>query len=259
MSAWWQVRSYIHHRLTARGAHKLHSPFVFDFYNRVIRGEQVPEAAQQIENSRREYLQDKRIIQVTDFGAGSRKMRSDVRRICDIARHALKPKPQGRFLYRLLDYTHAGRVLELGTSLGVTTAYLASGAEHVTTVEGSDAIHQQAVLLFQRLGMSHVQAVCSSFSDFLDTPEGRQHYNVVFIDGHHTHQATLDYYQRLMAMPEPPDIIVFDDIYWSAGMTKAWKEIQADRKTGITLDVFYFGIVFLKREQALEHFKLRWR
>ena len=34
------------------------------------------------------------------------------------------------------------------------------------------------------------------------------------------------------------------NIYWSKGMTKAWEEIKKDSRVKISIDLYYFGIVF---------------
>jgi len=52
-------------------------------------------------------------------------------------------------------------------------------------------------------------------------------------------------------------IFIFDDIYWSQEMQKAWKEIQQHPEVRVTIDTFYWGLVFFRKEQAKEHFKIR--
>jgi len=42
-------------------------------------------------------------------------------------------------------------------------------------------------------------------------------------------------------------------------MEKAWAEIKADARVSLTIDLFYIGIVFLRKEQKeQEHFIIRY-
>ena len=43
-------------------------------------------------------------------------------------------------------------------------------------------------------------------------------------------------------------VFVFDDIYWSPQMTAAWQQIKKNNEVTLTIDTFYFGLVFFKPE-----------
>ena len=40
-------------------------------------------------------------------------------------------------------------------------------------------------------------------------------------------------------------------------MKQAWSEIKKHPKVRVTVDIFHCGIVFFKKGQAKEHFKIR--
>lgn len=259
MSVWWQLRNYFAHRLESKGAHGIHSPFVYHLYQDVIVSSKTPDITNQIEAERSRLLLDSKMLLVDDLGAGSRKSlsnnRLNKRRIRDIARTALKPADQAAFLYRLAAYMEIRYALELGTSLGVSTAYLSQAVRKLVTVEGASAVFHEAANTFERLGLKNIEQHQLAFDDFLQ--KNHEPFDMVYIDGNHTYKATVRYFQHFTGGMHKPKVIVFDDIYWSKGMTKAWRQIIAETKAGITVDLFHFGLVFPNREQAVQHFKIR--
>ena len=119
------IAAYLRHRWQAGNAHGLHSPFVYSLYTKAIRSRAKPPQSAAIEALRQALLRSSETIRVTDYGAGSRKHNGTVRSVANLARSAQKPARYAQLLYRLVRYTNAQTVLELGTSLGLTTAYLA--------------------------------------------------------------------------------------------------------------------------------------
>src|SRR5206468_348581 len=101
--------------------HGMHSPFVFDFIVNVLNAED-KEPQPDIEALRRRLQGDQSQIEVEDLGAGSRK-HANTRTIRDLALHSLKPPKLARLLYRAALHYRPASILELGTSLGLTTAY----------------------------------------------------------------------------------------------------------------------------------------
>jgi hypothetical protein len=81
--------------------------------------------------------------------------------------------------------------------------------------------------------------------------------DLAFIDGNHTYEATINYFNLLLQKTHYNSVLIFDDIYWSKGMTKAWEEIKHHPKVTVTVDLFYIGLVYFRTQQAEEHFKLR--
>jgi hypothetical protein len=52
-------------------------------------------------------------------------------------------------------------------------------------------------------------------------------------------------------------IFVFDDIYWSTEMKKAWDEISARPEVTISIDLYDLGIIFFRNNQEKQHFVLK--
>ncbi len=255
------IGRYLGHLVKARTRHAVHSPFVYELIDKVLRpNEPLPEMAA-IEKLREELFRSHQCIRVNDLGAGSRVLDLSVRRVSEIAHTALKPAKHARILFRLARNFDTRDVLELGTSFGITTLYLARGAVNgeVTTIEGCPQTHSIAQKHFERLNQGNIQPLLGSFVQ--RSPEALQRMgrlDMAFLDGNHAKEPTLDHFEQCLAKSHNDTVLVFDDIHWSRGMSEAWEVIKAHPKVTVTIDLHDMGLVFLRKEQAKEHFVLRY-
>ncbi len=256
-----RVSSWFAHLVKARNRHGVHSPFVFDLIEHVLRARPaLPEHAA-IEALRQDLLDSDQEITVNDLGAGSRISDKSVRRVAEMARASLKPARQAQMLQRLARMTDARQVIELGTSFGLTTLYLAQGAENgtVTTIEGCPQVQRIALHHFEQLKQRNIVPVLGSFQRTL--PEALHRLgriDLAFIDGHHAEEPTMAYFEQCLAKSHDATVIVIDDIHWSRGMEAAWARIKAHDRVTVTIDLYDLGLVFLRGGQAKEHFRLRY-
>jgi predicted O-methyltransferase YrrM len=145
--------------------------------------------------------------------------------------------------------------LELGTNLGVGTQALAlHTASQVTSVEGCPQLFEFSKKQFA--SFNNIRLVHSSFKEALDDLS-RQSWDLIFIDGHHEKKATLSYFEQLLPATHNDTLIILDDINWSRGMLEAWAEIKAHPKVRVSIDTFFWGLVFFREEQAKEHFAIK--
>jgi predicted O-methyltransferase YrrM len=256
------IRSYIKHYLRAGNAHAIHSPFVYDLYTQAICPQKCPEGEfQPIETLRRRLLKNNNEIEILDLGAGSRRNKSNRRKISEIARNAEKPARFGELFYRLTRYFQPHTVMELGTSLGLTTAYFAKAAPDSTviTMEGCPETAQLASQNFAELGINSVEIVVGNIDETLPDLLHRQHKSIdlVFFDANHRLEPTLRYFEELLPYASDSTVFILDDIYWSSEMTQAWEQIKAHPQVRLTVDLFWVGLVFFRKEQAKENFILR--
>lgn len=253
------IGSYVHHLLRARDRHGVHSPFVYDLVGKVLRADEGP-AEGAIETLRAKWLRDRTAIAVTDLGAGPRNGSGSRRTVADIARRALTPVHRARMLYRLARHLDAEHVLELGTSLGITTLYLAAGSSGgVTTIEGCPRTAAIAARNFAAAGRTDITALTGAFTDQLPRALDQiPRLDLAFIDGHHAGEPTLAYFEQCLAKSHNSTAFVFDDIHWSRDMGLAWERIKQHPRVTVTIDLYTSGLVFLRREQAKEHFTLRY-
>lgn len=252
---------FLLHWLSARTLHLIHSPFVYDFCTKVLPHKH-SQMGENIENLRKKLLKDETTLLLTDFGAGmlGKAAVQKEKNIAKIAQSSARRRKEGEFLYRLCAHYQPQRALELGTNLGISTLYQATAIpqSRFLTLEGAEALAKIAQKHFEAFSIAP-EILVGEFSDTLANKIALSSYrpDYVFIDGNHRYEATVAYFQQFL--PHIPDggIIVFDDIYWSKGMKKAWEEIIAHPEVTVSLDIFWFGICFIRRKQAKEHFKLR--
>lgn len=256
------VKEYVNYRLRARSAHGVHSPFVFDFIETVLKDRRHFYAFDEIAQLREALYRNPKVLNVEDYGAGSLKGSKQQRVVKDIARTAGRNEKFGKLLFRLVDKYRFNRIIELGTSLGIGTAYLAkANAEaQLVTLEGSVEIAQAAAENFSLLGLQQVRQVVGNFDDTLPTVLQELHpVDLLFVDGNHRKEPTLAYFRQALPFVHDDSLIIFDDIHWSPGMREAWDEICADPAVTLSIDLFYFGLVWFKKDFKIkQHFVLKY-
>jgi predicted O-methyltransferase YrrM len=231
--------------------HGMHSPFVFDFILSVLHNRHGYAPPSCLESLRKKMLADNRQLSIIDLGAGSRVAVAKSRTVKHLAATAIKPPKYSRMLYRLVCHYQPATILELGTSLGLTTAYMAAAnpKAQIITVEGSSDIIEIAKENFAALGLANIQTVEGNFDDVLPqlSHQGRG-FDLVFIDGNHRYQSTMNYFHQLLTTTHGNTILVFDDIRWSKEMEMAWAEIKNHPSVRCSIDIFFMGFVFFRSE-----------
>ena len=250
---------YKWHASNAKG-HGVHSPFVYDLIRKVLMDQRIFYSFEAIESCRREMLKDKRVLHIEDFGAGSRLKKTNQRSISEIAKSSLKPKKYSQLIFRIVHYYSPKNILELGTSLGITTSYLAAANEkaQVYTMEGASEIAAIAQSNFKNVGLHNISTIIGNFDEtlpaFLETINSL---DFVFVDGNHRQEPTLRYFKQLLLNVHENSILIFDDIHWSEEMEAAWKEIQEHPQVMVTVDLFFIGLVFFRKESKVkQHFSI---
>lgn len=276
----------------AKTRHRVHSPFVFELVERILEDDRTFYAFDEVELVRQQLLASDETIPVRDLGAGSQVSKGDNRRVSLIARSAVSPRFQGQTLFRLVEWLQPRQILELGTSLGVTTLHLAEASAadaRVYTLEGSPEIARLArqnfnwfydcVKDFRGLRYHNpttslhltkykntkidtyknkIRLVEGNFDETLGTVlKDMQQIDFAYIDGNHRKEPTLRYFQQCLPFVHEQSVLIFDDVHWSLEMEDAWKTICADKRVRLSIDLFWCGMVFFRNEnREKEHFDL---
>ena len=294
----YRVSSWLKHQLTARntGGHGVHSPYLFEWVRMVMSDKNTYYVWDEIEEIRQEMLKDTRELEFVDYGSGgplstspSKGRSANMRRVCDIAKGSLARRKEAQLLARLVGWL--GRpllsspsrggigdeasedrkgltIVELGTSLGVTTAYLAAmdSRNKVVTYEGCPAVAEVARANWEKLGLSNIacvvgeitvdslQLTVDSLQLAVDSLSG---IDVAFVDANHTCEATLTYFNALASRVHEKSVVVVDDIHYNEDMEKAWKAICADERVTTTMDLYRMGLVFFDKHYWRKHYKMR--
>jgi predicted O-methyltransferase YrrM len=257
------AKRYLSYYLSASNGkgHGMHSPFVYQFILNVLNNKQgyVPPAV--IEEQRRKLLHDDSVLTIEDLGAGSRISSSKKMKVSQVAKRALKPPKYASLLFRLAQYYQPQHIIELGTSLGITTSYLAKAVPTavVTTIEGSHEVRERAVSVFKELELENINSVEGDFDNILPAIlQNVSRLDMAYVDGNHRREPTMNYFRQLVDKSHNDTIIIFDDIHWSFEMEKAWEEIKADPSVTCSIDIFFLGFVFFRKEfKERRHFRVR--
>jgi predicted O-methyltransferase YrrM len=264
MSDLYRVKKYFSYKLRARDEHSIHSPFVFKLYTEVIDNKEKHYTYDELAKIREQLLNNTQIIEVTDLGAGSKKM-GNSRKISYIARYSVVNQKYGELLFRLVNYFRPQHILELGTSLGLSALYMHKAAPNaeIITIEGCPNTHSFAKRLIEthlvpRPSSLVPNIICNSFDAAFEQELACKKFDFVYIDGNHTYEATIRYFHELLNHTNEKSVLLFDDIYWSEGMEKAWEEIKAHPAVTVTIDLYKVGLVFFRKEnKQKEDFILR--
>lgn len=229
----------------------MHSPFVFEFITKVLNDKTGYPEYVRVESLRKQLLNDDTVLNVEDFGAGSAVSKTDQRTVSSIAKSAAKSKKLGQVLFRIIRFYQPSNILELGTSLGITTSYLALGKADATviTMEGSKEIAQVAKRNLGNLEIRNTEIIEGNFDNTLSSIiSGLSSVDFGFIDGNHRKEPTERYFRQLLSKTNNDSILVFDDIHWSTEMEAAWQTIKDHEAVRCTIDLFFIGLVLFRKE-----------
>ena len=258
--------AFLKHCLTAWNTtgEGIHSPYLFELVRFILRDENSYYCFADIERRRELLLACEDELDVVDFGsAGCPEGMHIRRRVCDIARTHLESPKVGQLLFRLAVWMGQQEkkpleILELGTSLGITTAYLASAGSRnkVTTMEGSGAVLKVAQGVWRALRLENIQwqegPIDSTLFD-----NARACVDLAYVDANHTYEATMRYTDYLLQHLPEKGIIAIDDIHHSEDMERAWSELKADKRVTTSMDLYYAGLLFVDPHYLKRHYRVR--
>lgn len=169
-----------------------------------------------------------------------------------IARRASQAPETALVLMKLVRMWQPAFGVELGTCVGVSSAYQAAalalnGRGRLVTLEGYATLADAARENFASLGLDNVEVVVGKFKDTLGPVLERAPVDYAFVDGHHDEAATERYFEMLLGAADEDALCVFDDINWSPGMQRAWRYIVGHDRVDWSTAHQRFGICRIRR------------
>jgi predicted O-methyltransferase YrrM len=242
---------YLKYRFTARTRYGVHSQFVYDFINNILRDKTQYDDYKILWNQRNKLAASNDPIETVDFGVGSGKKAysTHILSLGKIVRLRSHKKKELQLLYRLVKYYKPKNILEFGTAAGISSSYLKSGnsSSYMVTMEGCANLASRSEESFKELGFDDIDISIGNFNNNLENVLKKFNtLDFVFFDGNHRKDPTLTYFYQCAQLSNENSIFVFDDIHWSAGMESAWEIIKKDNRVSITIDLFWFGLVFFR-------------
>lgn len=254
-----KFNSYLYFFLKSTNQHGVHSPFVFDLVTKCFYKKNNTTKSNIIKLYKNKLLQNKNKIKVTDFGAGSKVFKSNLRAVNKIAKYAGINSKRANLLSKITNYFQPKTILEIGTSLGIGTAALHIGNPNakITTLEGCKNTANVAKKQFNKFTFNNIDVVVGEFSESQKKLTFKNDLDLVYFDGNHQKEATLKYFHYCLQFINNDSVFIFDDIHWSKEMEVAWQEIKNHPQVKVSIDTFQWGIVFFRKEQEKEHFIIR--
>ena len=254
----YKINQYIKFLFKSTNQHGVHSPFVYHLITKCFYDKTNYSAYKQIKQYKQNVLANSNTIEVTDFGAGSHVANNNTRKVSQIAKNAGTTTRRAKLLFRLTQYFKCNTILELGTSLGIATHAMSLGhpESKITTIEGCPNISKFSEDNFKNLKLSNIEIIIGNISEIIQNLKSNT-YDLIFFDGNHQKEATIHYFEILLSTAHNDTVFIFDDIYWSKEMTEAWETIIQHPKVTVSIDTFYWGFVFFRKEQLKEHFIIR--
>jgi predicted O-methyltransferase YrrM len=252
--SFYQTKAYLHYWLDAVNKHSLHGPFIYDLYTRVITKEFDTDFTA-IENLRQQVLNSNKVITVTDYGSKAEVYHGTKRKIADIAKNSLLQAAHGRLYNRLIHYFNCKQVLELGTSLGISAAYLSWHNDvKLCTIEGCAETAELASFHFEYLGLNNIKMINGPIDKKLpDYLSESGKLDFVLLDANHSYEPTMCYFEWILKKMHAKSIMVIHDIHQNKSMERAWKEIIANVQVYCTVDLFYCGLIFFDPTLSKQH------
>ena len=253
--------SYITFLRRSRTKYDVHSPFVYELITKVFQDHTYYKEYKLAEEIRKQCLHNKRVIEISNYGAIKRKasLGTELKQVRSIARSAITSR-YGRLLFRLVKYFAPETMLELGTSLGISTIYIALAAPEAnfTTMEGCSTTADLATENLKNAGLQNINLLIGDFSVSLPRMAAA-HKNIgfAFFDGNHTYKATLEYFNQCLPVSDENSVFVFHDIHWSHGMQQAWAQICRHPQVTVSIDLFGLGLVFFRKGLSKQDFVIR--
>ncbi len=262
----YRIGAYLRHHLTAwnTGGEGIHSPYLFYLVRMLMYDTNAYYCFTPIEERRQAMLHSDRKIEITDLGSGTAGNGAVYQRsIADIARTGLETPRVGQLLFKwIVCLGHEAQrpleIVELGTSLGITTAYLAAAdsRNRITTFEGCPTVADIARHNWEKLNLHNIYLIEGNIDNTLYN-YAHEKIDIAFIDANHTYEATLRYFDYIAALAHEKSILVIDDIHHSPQMHAAWQHICGHPQVTSTMDIWNAGIVFFDSHFLHRNYTLR--
>ncbi|MDF1575736.1 MAG: class I SAM-dependent methyltransferase [Bacteroidales bacterium] len=235
----WRIFKYIWHLFHRRHrkGHGIHSPYLFEFVNGVLfnsKAYQLPSA----------------------IAARHLKLRSES---AFVRRSSVSGK-SGFLLYRISRWFRPGMIVELGTGAGISTIYLSSGSPE-TPLHSIEQDKERAALAAQLICRCapgpvsiHWGEMEEKLEDILTLLPPRF---LAFVDGNHHYEPTVAYIRKLIDRAGEESVIVLDDIFWSRGMQRAWKEVLSWPEVRVSIDLFHMGVLLTRKDLNKTEIKIK--
>ncbi len=242
-----------------RKGHGIHSPFLFELIIKVLNNKKTDDDLKNVLEIYTKYKNSKELLTYNEIGAGTSYRKSKELSIGEITKRSSVNKKYGSLLFRLIKYFNCEDILELGTSIGISTTFIAQAntKSNFISIEGVTEKINVAKEIRSELNQN-TKFIVTNLNDNLESIlKEFEKLDFVYFDANHTKESTLKYFNLCINKSHNDSIFVFDDIHWSKGMEKAWAEIKNNKNVRLSVDLYRMGLIFFRKELSKEHYVIK--
>jgi len=239
----------------------IHSPFMYDLIKQVFNSKSDKKEYLEIKKLRKLLLRNTTKLNLHEYGAGSQVTNSNIRSISYMTRVSSVSIKYGILLSKLINKFNCESAIELGTSIGISTLFIASANSKISldTIEAESIKFEIAKNNAKKLNLNNINFHCGIFSTELPKVlESKNTLDFVFFDGDHNGHRTYEYFKLCLTKINNNSIFIFDDIHWSKDMEEAWNKIIRNNKVRVSIDIFRMGIIFFRTELTKQDYIIRY-
>ena len=255
---WYRIKSRLNFLLKSSNQHGIHSPFVYDLITKCFYDKTSFSAYHNLKVLRNELTHNQDLVKIKHYSEASKVFQSNHQKISTIVKGEGSSYKKQKQLYRITNYFKPKNVLELGTSVGLGSAAMAIASNNsiIKTVEVNKNISDIAKKVFKSYQLKNIQIDTSSFKDFFKK-SNYENLDLVYLDGTCDKESTIENFNSLLKHSHNESVFIINNIYWSKEMTEAWNIIKKQKEITVSIDTFYWGFLFFRKEQPKQHFTIR--
>ena len=255
---WYRIKSRLNFLLKSSNQHGIHSPFVYDLITKCFYDKTPFSAYHNLKALRNKLIYNQDLVKIKHYSEASKVFQSNHQKISTIVKCEGSSYKKQKQLYRITNYFKPKNVLELGTSVGLGSAAMAIASNNsiIKTVEVNKNISDIAKKVFKSYQLKNIQIDTSSFKDFFKK-SNYENLDLVYLDGTCDKESTIENFNSLLKHSHNESVFIINNIYWSKEMTEAWNIIKKQKEITVSIDTYYLGFLFFRKEQSKQHFTIR--
>ncbi len=253
----YRIRLYIYYLIKGKSRYYIHSPFVYDFCRFVLLKKTTSKNKQTIDEIKSYYHNHNLPLELEELGAG--KKTTYVISTSDYLTRTAVTDKYGSLLQHIIEYYKIECVIETGTALGISAAWMAQAntSPQIHTIDGNRDLCTAAEKMFSNFNLNKVHTYHGTIIQTLPklySLIGDK--TMIYLDAHHTGEASIEYFNMLKPFLRKDSVLVLDDINYSKDMHQAWKEIISDSSVTLSINLFRMGVIFFNPALSKQEFYL---